>query len=66
MAHDPWSVLFQIFHGFLWVAVGYPVSINLPRAKRWESMTFVDLALSVGLAAPLFVPNPYRPIYTVL
>jgi hypothetical protein len=61
MVHDPWSVLIKIFRGFLWVATGYPVAINLPRAKHWKSMISVGLALSFGLETPLFVPNPYTP-----
>lgn len=54
-------ILFQIVRGFLWAGIAYVVAINIPKARLWEKAIIVGLAVSVGLATPLFVPNDYMP-----
>lgn len=54
-------ILFQVARGFLWAGIAYIVTVNLPAAKLWERMIICGLAVSIGLATPLFVPNEYMP-----
>jgi magnesium-transporting ATPase (P-type) len=60
---DPWLILFQIFRGLLWAGIAYVVVVNIDmgQAKQWERMVLAGLALSIGLATPLFIPNEYMP-----
>ena len=58
---DTGLIFFQIFRGFLWTGIGYLVAINTESKKKWERVVIVGLALSVGLATPLLVPNEYMP-----
>jgi len=51
----------QGIRGLLWAAIGCAVAIHLPYATPAERMVLVGLALSVGLAFPILVPNPYLP-----
>ena len=53
--------LLQFVRGVLWAFMGYILTINLPLASLTERMVVVGLALSVGLAFPILVPNPYMP-----
>jgi hypothetical protein len=61
VANDFGLILFQIFRGFLWAGIAYLVTISTSQGKPWEKAVLVGLALSVGLATPLFVPNEYMP-----
>lgn len=54
-------VLFQIFRGYLWAGIAYMAAMNLPKAKYWEKLVIVGLAMSIGLAFPILVPQPYMP-----
>ena len=54
-------ILFQILRGFLWGGIAYIVTINITKGKTWERVVLVGLAVSIGLATPLFVPNEYMP-----
>lgn len=61
VATDPELVFFQLFRGFLWALIGYVVVMNTPGATRRERVFLTGLALSVGLAFPILVPNEYMP-----
>lgn len=54
-------ILFQIVRGFLWAGIAYVVMVSASKARPWEQAVIVGLAVSVGLATPLFVPNEYMP-----
>ena len=54
-------IVLQIVRGLLWAWLGYAVAVNIPRASLGERMVLVGLALSVGLAFPILIPNPYMP-----
>ena len=54
-------LILQIVRGLLWGWIGYAVVMHIPRASAKERMILVGLALSVGLAFPILVPNPYMP-----
>ena len=51
----------QFVRGMLWTLIGYILAVNLPLASRAERAVVVGLALSIGLAFPILVPNPYMP-----
>jgi len=51
----------QFARGVLWALLGYLLVVNLPLASTRERIVIVGLALSVGLAFPVLVPNPYMP-----
>ncbi len=51
----------QFVRGVLWALIGYIVAVNLSSISTRERMILVGLALSVGLAFPILVPNPYMP-----
>ena len=53
--------ILQIVRGLLWGWIGYVVSAHILQASLRERMILVGLALSVGLAFPILVPNPYMP-----
>lgn len=36
-------------------------AMNLPKAKHWERLVIVGLAMSIGLAFPILVPQAYMP-----
>jgi len=61
VAAEPKLMFFQLFRGFLWALIGYVVVMNTPGATRWERVFLTGLALSVGLAFPILVPNEYMP-----
>lgn len=61
VATDPKLIFFQLFRGVLWALIGYVVVLNTPGATRWERVFLTGLALSVGLAFPILVPNEYMP-----
>ncbi len=61
LSTDPWLVVFQVFRGVLWTAIGYCVTRGVAGIKGWERLCLVGCALSIGLATPLFVPNEYMP-----
>lgn len=58
---DPLLPAFQIVRGLIWAGIGYSVIVGLVQMKTWERSIIVGLALSIGLATPLFVPNEYMP-----
>ena len=58
---EPQLVLFQIFRGYLWAGIAYMATMNLPKAKHWERIVIVGLAMSIGLAFPILVPQNYMP-----
>jgi hypothetical protein len=60
-AGEPLLILFQIFRGYLWAGIAYMATMNLPKAKHWERLVIVGLAMSIGLAFPILVPQPYMP-----
>jgi len=59
---EPQLVLFQIFRGYLWAGIAYLATMNLPKAKQWERIVIVGLAMSIGLAFPILVPQSYMPM----
>jgi hypothetical protein len=61
LSTDPWLVVFQVFRGVLWTAIGYCVTRGVAGIKGWERLCLVGCALSIGLATPLFLPNEYMP-----
>lgn len=62
MRHQESGLLvLQIVRGLLWGWIGYVVVMHIPRALSRERMILVGLALSVGLAFPILIPNPYMP-----
>jgi hypothetical protein len=61
ISNDFGLILFQILRGFLWAGIAYLVTVNITKGKLWERAILVGLAVSVGLATPLFVPNEYMP-----
>ena len=60
-AGEPQLMLFQFFRGYLWAGIAYLAAMNLPKAKHWERIVIVGLVMSVGLAFPILVPQPYMP-----
>jgi len=58
---EPQLLLFQIFRGYLWAGIAYMATMNLPKAKQWERLLIVGLAMSIGLAFPILVPQSYMP-----
>jgi small-conductance mechanosensitive channel len=52
IANDFGLILFQI---------AYIVAVNITKGKPWERVILVGLAMSIGLATPLLVPNEYMP-----
>ena len=58
---DAGLIVFQIVRGFLWAGIGYAVATSTKEKNNWERVVIVGLALSVGLATLLFVPNEYMP-----
>lgn len=60
---DPWLMLFQLFRGLLWAGIACAVVINIDMQKttQWEKRILVGFALSIGIAAPLLIPNNYMP-----
>ena len=58
---EPQLALFQIFRGYLWAGIAYMATMNLPKAKQWERIVIVGLAMSIGLAFPILVPQNYMP-----
>ena len=61
LAGEPQLVLFQIFRGYLWAGIAYMATMNLQKAKHWERLVIVGLAMSIGLAFPILVPQAYMP-----
>lgn len=61
IASEPQLILFQIFRGFLWAGIAFMVAMNLPKAKQWERAVIVGLAMSIGLAMPLLLPQDFMP-----
>jgi len=41
--------------------IGFMTAMNLPKAAPWERMIIVGLAMSIGLALPLVLPQNYMP-----
>lgn len=58
---EPQLILFQFFRGFLWAGIAYMAAMNLPKAKQWERAVIVGLAMSIGLAFPLLLPQDFMP-----
>ena len=58
---EPQLMLFQFFRGYLWAGIAYMAAMNLPNAKHWERILIVGLVMSIGLAFPILVPQPYMP-----
>jgi len=58
---EPQLLLFQIFRGYLWAGIAYMATMNLTKAKYWERLVIVGLAMSIGLAFPILVPQVYMP-----
>lgn len=61
IAADPGLVPFQILRGYLWAGIAFAIATNTGIARKWERRILVGCALSVGLATPLLIPNPYMP-----
>ncbi len=58
---DPFLAPFQFLRGLIWAAIGLSVLNSLAPRTDWQTYGIVAASLSVGLAIPLLVPNPYMP-----
>jgi hypothetical protein len=61
IANDFGLIVFQIFRGFLWAGIAYLITVNIAAGNPAEKAILVGLAVSIGFATPLFVPNEYMP-----
>ncbi|TFH32298.1 MAG: hypothetical protein E4G99_12910 [Anaerolineales bacterium] len=58
---EPQLILYQIFRGFLWAGIAYMAAMNMPKAKGWERVVVVGLAMSIGVSFPLLLPQDFMP-----
>lgn len=58
---EPQLILFQIFRGYLWAGIAYIAAMNLPKARQWERIVIVGLAMGIGVSFPLLLPQDFMP-----
>lgn len=58
---DPFLTPFQFLRGLIWAAIGLSVLNGITPRSGWQTYGIVAATLSIGLAVPLLVPNPFMP-----
>ncbi|TNE58325.1 MAG: hypothetical protein EP341_03450 [Sphingomonadales bacterium] len=61
LSGDPFLTPFQFLRGLIWAAIGLSVLNGITPRSGWQSYGIVAASLSIGLAVPLLVPNPFMP-----